>query len=48
MRLKDVLFHGDPRTGELEPLAMSGAAFLLAGILPMEREMSGTWETITQ
>jgi uncharacterized membrane protein len=41
-KLTDVLFHGTARTRALEPLALAGAAFALAGTLPEDRPNSSS------
>lgn len=44
LRASAVLHNGDTRTGAFEALAMSGAAFVLAGVLPLEGVGSSWWD----
>lgn len=46
-KLRDVVFDGTARTRALEPLALAGAAFVLAGQLREQKSTVKGWESFT-
>jgi uncharacterized membrane protein YphA (DoxX/SURF4 family) len=47
LRAVAILHDGNIRTGAFEALALSGAAFVLAGALPIEQPYLSGWDTLT-
>jgi uncharacterized membrane protein YphA (DoxX/SURF4 family) len=47
IRAVAILYDGNIRTGAFEALALSGAAFVLAGALPIEQPYVSGWDTLT-
>jgi uncharacterized membrane protein len=48
LHARAILLHGNERTGAFEALAISSAAFVLAGALPKERPYFGSEDNVTE